>query len=262
MIYDCFIFLNEYDILELHLKELYNVVDYFVIIEGTVSFTGVPKESNFNKNKDRYTKYIDKIKYFYLPNYVDINNPWYQEYKQRENIIIALSTLSVNDTDIIISGDVDEITSPEILKNNIPFIFLKQSSIFKLEFDYYVYNIESYVGKWDSTVCLLYKTLLYLYNINNNILHHLRTSIKHNLEVIPFAGWHLSFFGGLTQIQIKMNNFAHQEYNKEEFISTSNLERAINNNVCFWNNKNLIHKPIQDNILDLPINIDIILNST
>ena len=40
MIYDCFIFNNEIDLLELRLSILDDVVDKFVIIEGDKTFSG------------------------------------------------------------------------------------------------------------------------------------------------------------------------------------------------------------------------------
>ena len=42
-IYDCFTFYNEFDLLELRLTELYNYVDYFVIVEADTTFTNRPK---------------------------------------------------------------------------------------------------------------------------------------------------------------------------------------------------------------------------
>lgn len=82
MIYDCCIFFNEYDVLELRIKELYDVVDYFVIVEGTHTHKGVPKEANFLIHKERYVPYLDKIKFFYIDNLVDLSDPWKQEKKQ------------------------------------------------------------------------------------------------------------------------------------------------------------------------------------
>ena len=41
MIYDCFSFFNELDILEMRLNILYNYVDYFVITEANKTHTGV-----------------------------------------------------------------------------------------------------------------------------------------------------------------------------------------------------------------------------
>ena len=53
-IFDCFIFNNEVELLELRLNILNDVVDKFVIVEGNSTFSGKKKESSFLKNKDRF----------------------------------------------------------------------------------------------------------------------------------------------------------------------------------------------------------------
>ena len=40
---------------------LNDYVDKFVITEGDVTFSGLPKESHFLNNKDRFAKWEDKI---------------------------------------------------------------------------------------------------------------------------------------------------------------------------------------------------------
>ena len=63
-IYDCFLFFNELDLLEIRLNLLYQHVDYFVIVESEVTFQGQLKDFNFEKNIKRYEKFTDKIFYF------------------------------------------------------------------------------------------------------------------------------------------------------------------------------------------------------
>ena len=45
MIYDCFIFFNEFDLLEIRLNELDNIVDKFVLVEA--NFTHSSKEKPY-----------------------------------------------------------------------------------------------------------------------------------------------------------------------------------------------------------------------
>ena len=61
MIIDCFPFFNEFDILKIRFEELYDVVDYFVIVEADHTHTGKPKPWNFEENKFRYSQYASKI---------------------------------------------------------------------------------------------------------------------------------------------------------------------------------------------------------
>ena len=56
-VFDCFIFNNEIDLLEMRLNILDDVVDKFIIVEGNTTFSGNKKESNYLKNKDRFKKW-------------------------------------------------------------------------------------------------------------------------------------------------------------------------------------------------------------
>ena len=52
MIYDCFQFFNELDILNLRLHIMSPIVDKFVISEATTTFSGLPKPLYYEENKD------------------------------------------------------------------------------------------------------------------------------------------------------------------------------------------------------------------
>jgi len=56
-IYDTFIFFNELDLLDIRLKILDNVVDYFIISEFNITHSGLKKEYIFEKNRDLFKKY-------------------------------------------------------------------------------------------------------------------------------------------------------------------------------------------------------------
>jgi beta-1,4-mannosyl-glycoprotein beta-1,4-N-acetylglucosaminyltransferase len=43
MIFDCFLFFNEFDMLRLRLKELEDVVDVFVLVESRHTVNGTPR---------------------------------------------------------------------------------------------------------------------------------------------------------------------------------------------------------------------------
>ena len=61
MIFDCFSFFNELDILEIRLNVLASVVDKFVLVEAVRRHSGEPKELFFEKNKQRFSPFLDKI---------------------------------------------------------------------------------------------------------------------------------------------------------------------------------------------------------
>ena len=61
MIYNAFMFYDEFDLLDIRLKELSGLVDRFVLIESNRTYTGKPKPLYFCENSERYVKYADRI---------------------------------------------------------------------------------------------------------------------------------------------------------------------------------------------------------
>ena len=60
-LYDCFLFFNELDMLELRLRELGSVVDRFVLVESAWTFQGKRKPMIFKENQSRFARWADKI---------------------------------------------------------------------------------------------------------------------------------------------------------------------------------------------------------
>lgn len=60
---DAVLMSSELDLLEIRMNELDAVVDYFLIVESNATFTGLPKETYFAKNRARYAKFEHKIIY-------------------------------------------------------------------------------------------------------------------------------------------------------------------------------------------------------
>ena len=60
-IFDTFTFYNELDLLELRMEILGDVVDYFVINEANITFTGKEKPLYYFENRERFKKWEDKI---------------------------------------------------------------------------------------------------------------------------------------------------------------------------------------------------------
>lgn len=63
VIFDAMLMSNEVDLLEIRLNELDPVVDYFVILESNATFTGLPKDTYFADNRERFSKFEKKILY-------------------------------------------------------------------------------------------------------------------------------------------------------------------------------------------------------
>jgi len=98
---DCFTFYNELDILELRLKELYSVVDKFILVEAEKTHKGEDKRFIFEDNKQRFAGWLDKIihvKVYYPSN---INDPWGREKFQRNSFMPTLYSLGLSNNDVV-----------------------------------------------------------------------------------------------------------------------------------------------------------------
>ncbi len=127
MLYDCFTFYNELDLLEVRLHELHEIVDRFVIVEANLTFSGNPKPFYFAENRNAFSRYADKIIYVGIEFPEDDLRPrlntragdltWAREHFQRNQISRGLTEASPDD--LIIVGDVDEIISATKLREAI-----------------------------------------------------------------------------------------------------------------------------------------------
>jgi len=61
MIYDCFMFYENLELLELRLMTLDRVVDRFVIVEMGRTHMNAPKPLHFDNNRHLFEKYLPKI---------------------------------------------------------------------------------------------------------------------------------------------------------------------------------------------------------
>ena len=112
LIYDCFMFYNEFDLLEIRLKELYDHVDHIVIIESDHTLTNSPKPYLFEQSLLRYRDWCEKIIHVKHKSSCH-SDPWQNVYDQRNALASGIE--SSKDDDIIIFNDVDEIIRASVI---------------------------------------------------------------------------------------------------------------------------------------------------
>ena len=109
-VFDCMIFFDELDLLEIRLNELAPVVDTFVVTESPLTFRGKPKPLYFHENRDRFAAFSDRIRHLVIedmPGGETQGDHWRREHHQRTQIARALGDL--DGQDMVILSDVDEI---------------------------------------------------------------------------------------------------------------------------------------------------------
>jgi beta-1,4-mannosyl-glycoprotein beta-1,4-N-acetylglucosaminyltransferase len=227
-IIDCFIFYNELDLLTYRLNVLNDIVDYFVLVESTHTFIGKEKELIFEKNKPLFEKFNHKIIHIIVEDFPyklsNQNFPhgyqWMNEFHQRNCIDRGIQKLDLQPEDCIIISDLDEIADPRTLH----LIKDGQISVFVnfLEMDFYYYNIYSRINtKWNLCKILTHRE----YKSLGSLPRSIRTI---NCPKIANGGWHLSYFGNTAFIKNKLEQFSHQEYNKDEYTNEHEIQIRIN----------------------------------
>ncbi len=248
MVFDCFTFFNELDILEIRLNVLNDVVDKFVLVEATKTHQGKDKPLIYNENKERFAKFADKIIHVVIDEFPlqDAGSAWTLERYQREMITEGLKTAKPGDT--ILISDVDEIPDPEKMKENLA---KKGIKVFIQQTHYYFLNcINAGIDRdytWCGTVMAKYDKKLspqllrtisiqYLDMYSPRLIVRIYSRLRmlkwelklgQRIYAVNKGGWHFSFLGGVEKIIKKLEAFAHTEYNTQEFKDPKKIERTL-----------------------------------
>jgi hypothetical protein len=229
-IFDCFTLYNELDLLELRLAELYDHVDYFVIVESDHTFTNRHKPFNFLDNAERFSAWSNKIRYVKLEDSPKSSNPWNNEHFQRNAIQRGIA--DADPDDIIVVTDVDEIPRPAALdhmRTSDQTIFALRMPIYNFKFNYMKVNPDRY-NVWGMAARRpAFDDLL------PNTLRDLRFSFfdspyqykNAGCELVEHAGWHFTYMGNNEQLKDKAQSFSHQEVNNPEFLNQIDVDASI-----------------------------------
>ena len=107
MIYDCFGFFNELDLMEIRLNVLKDVVEKFVLVEAGETHSRKTKPLYFKENAARFAEFRDRIVYVGIERFPDVCvTDWARENYQRNAIADGLK--GAKDDDVLVS-DLDEI---------------------------------------------------------------------------------------------------------------------------------------------------------
>ena len=231
MIYDCFSFFNELDLLELRLNELNPVVDQFVLVESTRTFQKKPKPLYYEENKARFAAFhhkithiiVDKFPYFW--NNWKIPSKWVYDSHQKNQAAKGLIHCKPDDT--ILFSDLDEIPNPEKLKSHAQ---QDDICVFQQKHYYYYLNCVEVLPEHPEKYNWWYGTVMTKYK-NFESVEKLRLQREINKytnnTVIEDAGWHFAYLGGVEKIIEKINSYAHSEHNMEDFKNPEKIKQLI-----------------------------------
>lgn len=218
-IFDCFTYFNEADILRIRLEELGDLVDFFVIVEASETFTGSSKRFYFDDIPSWIDKWKEKIIRVKVNFPQDVNTSWLKEYYQRNAIISGLSLAEPED--IIIISDADEIINSNIV-SQLKLIEKPVRLDVKQYFWNYNWQVPQHCNQGARPIVARFKDL------ETHSCQELRAGDWHT---IPDAGWHFSFFGETEKIKKKIESFAHTEYDITEYKNDEAILYRMNNGI-------------------------------
>lgn len=233
-IYDCFTYYNESNIIQIRFEELDDVVDYFVVVESSQTFTGKPKPFYFDDLPSWVDKWKDRIIRVKIDFPDGMESSWEREHFQRNSIVNGLGGLTYSD--VVIISDADEVPRASILKDITKYTIPSRLDV-KQYFWNYNWQSPDHCNQGSRPV------VCGRMNLEISTCQQLRSR---DLPVIPNAGWHFSFFGETERIQNKIESFAHIEYDSDEFKNYDNILSRIDNGIDPFNRFPLKYYEIDD----------------
>ena len=224
-VYDCFMFSHELDLLNLRLHELYDYVDYFVIVESNETHSGLPKPLYFRENQHLFEKFSDKIINVAIEGFPtppsDQNPNWFRENFQRNQILTVLQSLDMKDDDCVMLSDVDELPDRNSVMNVRHHARRLQVITFRQRWFTWNFELED-PQEWPGTQVMLWS------DFKKTTPQKIRNG-RYNVGVVSneVRGWHLSWFGDNNSVHEKLKSFAHQEIGPktDEEIELAILEK-------------------------------------
>ena len=253
MIYDCFSFFNELDLLEIRLNTLDKVVDKFILAESTLTHTGNPKPLYYAENKDRFAKFSDRIVHIVVNDFPAMpedmpvrEKAWTRENWQRNAIVRGLPK-DIGDNDILLISDLDEIPAPAYVEKaaanpaGVTRFDLRAYCFFinLRNISYPIWNNGTRVLTWRTfndpkTYAGAGYTECCVAAVNQGP-SATRVRFLKPTKIMKPAGWHFSYLGGVEAIQRKMKSIAHTEFDTEKRTSLSSIEKMLANGRGFVN---------------------------
>lgn len=226
MVYDCFTFFNELDLLEIRLNILDPYVDCFVLVESTQTFSGKLKPLYFSQNQERFSKWLHKIKVLQVnPN--DFPDAFQRAGYQKESVKSLLELIGTKDDDIIYFGDLDEIWKPQEIKDD------KVYNLEQLNYCYYLNQRSS--ERWVGTIVGKWGT------IKTNTLEYWRANHTNEL---PNGGWHFTNCMGYDMILKKLEAYDHTEFDTPD-VKLKLKERMENGEDYVGRNFDWLGRPFE-----------------
>jgi beta-1,4-mannosyl-glycoprotein beta-1,4-N-acetylglucosaminyltransferase len=208
LIIDTFSFNNEMAMLTCRLEEMADGIDYMIAVEADVDHQNHPKPYHLSENLEQFSAWSDKlivVRATDLPTNDHAGDPWCRELAQRDWVRQGLCQVpNLDETAIILHGDVDEICTPLHTRNVRP----KPGQLISFDQRLHCFAVDwLHPDPWRGTVAGVLGSVMRLGPDPFARMRDTRNTNPH----MPDAGWHLSWLGGRDAALAKLGSFCHPE---------------------------------------------------
>lgn len=245
LVYDTFLFFNEFDCLDIRLHELSEVVDRFVLLEATRTFSNKPKPLYFQEyTGNRFDEFRNRIDVITLDDFrdVDVGDPWAIEARHRDYLF---SRLICEPGALVMLSDADEIPSAEFVQEAAEILLTQPACVFRGSqwLCWYWLNCVR-TDRWTAGTRIGNRTALQWYHLLGERLR------KHDCPIIH-GGWHFAYLG---DIALKLRSFAHTELDRPPYNTPEHIARCKRECIDLFDNQPARHGPmtIREDLSFLP----------
>lgn len=232
MVYDCFLFWKELDLLEIRLNVLNRVVDQFVIVESTKSFSGNKKELYYLNNIERFAPFRDKIRHIIVDDMPEFSGDrWALETFHRNALVRGIDTGA---DDYVMISDLDEIPNPEKVAERKHGVYIMR------RYDYFLNAMVS--QPWYGTYA---QSASYFKNATPEDGRRSRGS----MDPILNGGWHFSWIGSKELAKEKIEAFSHAEYDNDSIKNMIGRRIETLTDIMGRNNERMEIAPVSEQFL-------------
>ena len=246
-VYDCFMFNDEFDILDLRLRYLWDHVDYFVLSESNCDFHRNSKPVYFQEHRREFDWAAKKL----IPLVCDLdrdlragpyNAMWDRENEQRNWLLKGLR--DAHDDDMVMISDIDEIPSHLGMRQAIEQSTVREGKpvYIKMAMYWYYVNCRNEIDWYGTAVCsadYLRRTKIMpsLFRDSNRFIDY--------HQMLDLGGWHFTFRGSPEALSKKILISNHTECNTPKVADKAHIRK------CIDEGRDLFGRPIKFTIVPL-----------
>ena len=250
LLIDTFLFYNEIDLLKARLEYLGDAVDYFIISEANIDFSG--REKGFGLNKNVISKLPHSNKIIYHQEHINLNSfswfikrirysqrptrlLWKIQDAQRNALIKPLNRFHA--FDIVIFSDLDEFPNEKAIHEAMNALSspgaLQKSYCFSCQQLFFYYNIKNAAPK-----DLFHGSIFTNLGTLRKLLPHKLRSQKDSLPHIQNGGWHFSYFMDEEKILSKVLAISDVEnLSQYKNLSEHEIQQKISSGIDLYDRK-------------------------